>query len=258
MLTLDDPYTNLVATGSVVDVLRGQPPTPDHWIELSPYVAAFEAGSPLDAESIGEFISFNGVGYTRSTQAGVGQGQLILGDRITSNGAVFLPRDARPAAVVEVHCDIAMTDLYESLHAQIGAPLCFIGTALFKRYHVTAITHAPIYGEEILQHREKYYAEPPIDLADVRAGMMGCIANLSDVTGDGLREGLGAVLYQNPLDPPAVLSAHTHTLQLKENVRRVQDILPEIAISVHHIIADSVVTSGRFEVYRINDITRLK
>ncbi len=240
----------LYVTGTVLDVMQGRAPSPNRWIALDPFLAAFEAGSPGSVESIGEFIAFNGVGYSASTVAGPEVHRLLHGPRVISNGAVFLPRDARPAAVISIDEPTAMGDVYERLHQHVAAPLCFVATATFASYHGVALSKPPIYGEPIFDHADAYYSEPPMHGAQVPTALMGCVADF-DRLGGVLREDLEKVLYDNPLDPPRQLSSHTHSLVLRAPAADVRNITSDDALAVRHLVADSLIASGRFEIYKI-------
>ncbi|MCC7125342.1 MAG: hypothetical protein IT178_10875 [Acidobacteria bacterium] len=247
------PETNAVTlyvTGTVTDVMQGRPPSPDRWIALEPFLAAFEAGSPSGTETIGEFIAFNGVGYSASTAAGPDVHRLLHGSRVVSNGAVFLPRDARPAAVINIDETTPMSDVYERLHQQVPAPFCFVATATFASYHGVALSKPPIYGEAIFDHADAYYSEPPTTGSQVPVALMGCVADF-DRLGGVSRQDLEKVLYDNPLDPPRQLSSHTHSLVLRAPAANVRNITREDAVAVRHLVADSLVASARFEIYEI-------
>jgi hypothetical protein len=246
----------LHVTGTVADVIEGRPPTAGRWIELAPYAAGFEAGSPQSVETIGEFISFNGVGYAASPGRGPELHRLLVGPRVISNGAVFIPRDARPAAIVEVEQPTPMTDVYRSLLSRIRNPLCFVGTGTFSAYHGIALSKAPIHGEHIFDHQNEYYEQPPMKSGQVPAGLVGCVADFGALSA-ARREDLGRVLYKNPLDPPGDLTSHTHSLVLHAPAADVREIRPEGAVAVRHLVADSVLGRGRLEVYEIGSLAEI-
>lgn len=249
--------TSVYATGNVINVINGVAPGKSDWISLNGFKAGFEAGSPSEREGIGEFVSFNGVGYAKSTKPGDTYYTMVHGPRVITNGAVFIRNDASASFRFRVDAPMTLEALYERVHAQAERPVCIVGTGVWDRYHGTAISKAPVEGENIFDERDSYYSWPPVDRKQVAAGLMGCIANLSDLNDKSLRKGLGAVLYDNPFDPPKGLVAHSHTLELNRTLSSAAEIRPEHAVDVHHIFQDSVIASGAFDVYAIGEFVNL-
>jgi hypothetical protein len=247
---------DLHAIGSVMEVLTGTPPARPEGVSMQGFLAGFEAGSPHGVDSIGEFVGFHGIAYARSTREGAGYGALLYGDRVISNGAVFLREGVQSDATVEVDKPVALSALYEDFEQRLGGPVCFVGTALFDTYHVTAIGRAPVHRENIFEHRQTYYPHPPRIEGNVPAAMMGCAAALSKL-GKPLDTELELVLYENPAEPPAHITAHTHALQLRRPVRSLVDVAPALAVNVDHVLSDSIVRTGAFDLYRIRRIVRL-
>lgn len=249
--------TPLHATGSVVDVIEGKAPDEDAWIDLAEFQAGFEAASPDGVDGIGEFVSFNGVGYVKSTRPGKGYYELVYGPKIVTNGAVFLHRDAVRSFRMVLDEPTPLVEVYEQMHARTGAPLCFTGTAIWQRYYGTAISKAPVYGENIFEV-EGYYSQPKVDLEETPAAIMGCVADLSAVD-PSTRDHLGAVLYYNPVDPPKAgsLVTHSHTLRLDRAITEVGEITPDHAVDVHHLYQDSVVRSAVLDVFLIDGFVPL-
>jgi hypothetical protein len=239
----------LYVTGTVIDVMQGRAPAAGCWVDLKPFLAAFEAGSPESLETIGEFIAFNGVGYSAST-ASDDVHRLLSGPRVISNGAVFLPRDARPDTIITIDEVLPMTAVYERLYREAGVPFCFVATATYGSYHGVALSKAPIYGEQIFDHADAYYAAPATEGWSVHTALMGCVADFRQPSAVA-RADLEKVLYNNHLDPPGQLTAHTHSLLLRAAVSDVRTIRREDAVAVRHLVADSVLASGRFEIYEI-------
>jgi len=248
--------TTVFTIGSVLDVIGGVPPAPNEWIRLADYQAGFEAGSPRGTDGIGEFIAFNGVGYSKSTRQDAGYYKLVSGSTIVSNGALFVPIGAKPALRLAVRSPITLDQLYDDIYSRLKAPLCLVGVAEFQRYHATAIAKAPIAGENIFERRDIYYNQPSVDEANVPAGVMACVSTLQAMEDPKTKDGLGAVLYNNPMDPIKGLASHTHVLRLSKAVEAVTQIEPTLAVDVHHMYQDSIVTTGRFEVFVIGGFGR--
>jgi hypothetical protein len=247
----------IYTTGSVMNVIRGVAPAPEEWIALSPFRAGFEAGSPLGIGSIGEFISFNGIGYSKSTQPGVGYYRLIQGPKIITNGALFVSKETKPSFLFEVTTPIELDLLFDELYKKAQGPFCFAAAATLRRYHATALASAPIRGQNIFDHRNIYYAQKPIDESNVPAGLMGCVALPGSLKDPRMSEGLGAVLYNNPMDPSKGLVTHTHSLRLSKAVNSPNEIAPSNAVDVHHLFTDSVIDNGRFEIFVIGGFTEV-
>jgi hypothetical protein len=245
---------DLYVIGSVTDVLTGTPPSRLEGLSMKGILAGFQAGSPRDVESIGEFVGFNGVAYARSTGPGADYNALVYGDRLVSNGAVFLRDGAAKYATVEVARPSTFAALYEQFEQRVGGPVCFVGTAVFDTYHVTAIGHAPIHREHIFENHERYYPRPDRRMAgSVPAAIMGCAAALSEVNDSRCAE-LQMVLYVNPGELAARITAHTHALELRQPVSGLAGVRPALAVNVDHMFHDSVVRAGSFDLYRIRRI----
>lgn len=250
-----EPAT-IVTAGSVVDVLEGRPPG-QRWIDVSTTAAGFEAGSPKGLSSIGEMVSFNGIAFTRSTAEGAEHGTLLTGDQLLSNGAAFLPADARPTWRAEIGSPLALQEVYAAIYAELGQPFFVVGVLDFEGARVTAITRAPVYGEKIFDHREQYYANGNRDIETVQLAIVGCAARLEEVD-DATRDGLGAVLYDNPFAEKSAMMAHTHALELTQRIEHQVEITAELGADVHHLFDDSLVSSGTLDVYVIGGFEPVK
>lgn len=242
----------LFGAGKVSDVLEGRPPTSDAWISLTPYRAAFEAGSPQGITSIGEFIAFNGVGFSRSTEEST-KGQLLVGRKVVTNAAVFLHQNTKPSRIVDLVAPCDLAELVERLTREADGPVCYVGVATFEHFRSTAIERAPIYGKNIFEHSKVYYPTPPQTARRVRAAIMGCAARA--VVEDGVD--LSVVLYRNPNDRSHEVLSHTHALTVGEHVQTIDDVVPTTAGQVHHVFADSVLARATLEVYYVSRVQML-
>jgi hypothetical protein len=241
----------LYRTGSIEDVIRGVPPASLRPIALSTFRAGFEAGSPEDVESMGEFISFNGVGYFKSTNRGNGYYQMRCGTKVITNGALFIGTESDPTFCIDVTTPVTFEEFYRIVYELAGAPFCFTGAAVLRRYHATAVARAPIYGQNIFDHEDIYYSEPAVDDQEVPAAVMGCVARLDLIQDPMFSVGLRTVLYSNPMERDAGLDSHTHVLRLSEPVRHTEEIVPANATDVHHLFRDSMISTGHFGVFTI-------
>lgn len=245
---LRDEPIDLWAVGSVEDVIHGRAPSADDWIDVSAFAAGFEAGSPEGLESIGELIAFNGLAYARSTAAG---GGLLVGDRVLTNGAVFLSEGVEPSWRATIDGEATLASVYAAIHDVAQGPFLVVGVLHFRQARVTAITCAPIHGENLFEHTDKYYARGNWTHEDLDLALVGCAADLPRVADPDLLHGLGAVLYQNPSAMDAPLTAHTHALSARGPIANVRGIGPQQAKEVMHLFDDSTVLRGHLDVYPI-------
>ena len=244
----------LSGIGSVVDVINGNAKIITSPIDLSPFRSGFQAGSPKGKLSIGEFISFNGIGYTRSTKP-ADAGKLITGKVVYTNGAVFLPRNVKSGAKLQLE-SVTLAEMCQRSVSKVGRAVYFSGFLDLELLEGTGISKAPIENERIFDNKSKYYKTESWAKKNVLVACVGCAAILANEKKQ-LRKELGVVLYDNPNESPANLLFHVHALELSKPIKNQSEIKKEIAINVHHLFGKTKIRSGSIELFPIENIQGL-
>lgn len=244
--------------GSVVDVIEGRVDIPLKFVDISGTIAGFEAGSPYGESSIGEMVSFNGIVFSRSTDLTSDKyNQLIVGNKLVSNGAAFIRKGEKPSIVVRISSPCSLLDVYSSIYEDLKEPFVVVGVADFSRTLVTAITCPPINNENIFDNHEKYYGDGNYEVRNGRMAIVGCAADLSNVKNNSQLLALQSVLYDNPSDENRRLTAHTHGLLLRLPIQDVNEIKKDSGENVYHIFHSSTISFGEFQVYKVRGAQRL-
>jgi len=218
--------------GHIQDVIAGKRPE-ERWILASSFAYAFEIGSPLGIETMGEMVAMNGRVYARSPQTQ----SLISGDGLVTSGALIIPHDAEPSQ--QIHRK-GMGVTCEELYKEIEGPAAFAGVMILSYLRGTAITKCPIFEENIFEHREEYYAKLPVELKNVSVAIVGAVGEIPQV------------IYQNPFDKSLV---HSHVLVLGGWVDRIQEVREQDAKDVLHLFSNSIIDRISLDVYPIAELT---
>ncbi|MCC5876707.1 MAG: hypothetical protein JJU11_10860 [Candidatus Sumerlaeia bacterium] len=248
--------------GDVQDVLDGVVNEDGKvWRDASAARIGFGAGSPEGIESLGEFLSFKGVAYAKSTDPGSeSYYDLIYGPRFLSTCSVFIPNDANPTARVTYTAaegDEGMTlgEIYELLHEVAGhTAYCFSGSAHFHTLDALAVSRAPIYGEDLFGNRDRYYTKGATSENDVPTMIMGCAADFASITDEDRRAHLARILYDNPYDEGGELSVHAHALILHEHEAMMGAVGPGDVRDVNHLLSQSRIQAFDLEVFPIGEL----
>ncbi|MGE3953799.1 MAG: hypothetical protein AB7F31_01190 [Parachlamydiales bacterium] len=166
----------------------------ERWLDASAFLAAFEIGSPESMESLGETVVLNGTAYTQSTKTH----QLIYGPRLLTTGLFILPKGSQPTATL-TGGGLTAADLYKLGYQKAGGPFAYTGLITFDQLEATFITAPPIHNEAIFDHKERYYALPPIHQKGGYAAIVGVATDFSAPY--PLNKKLTSVLYKNPFEP---------------------------------------------------------
>ncbi len=256
--------TTIHYRGHVMDVIRGEvKPGAETFIPASSFAVGFAAGSPEGLRSLGEFMAVNGTAYAKSTDVdSASYYETIHGPGFVTTGAIFLPHAAAPTATVTLSADAGTTmtlaAVYEALFEAAGdEAFVYTGSVHFAECQTLAISRAPIEGEVIFDHREKYYTRGKQVARDVHALVMGAGADFAREDDAARAAALERILYRNPYDPAQALSTHSHALILREPVASFSDVEPPAVLDVNHLLAQSVVASFRLDVFPIESLDPL-
>ncbi|KAF6004029.1 hypothetical protein F1559_000360 [Cyanidiococcus yangmingshanensis] len=88
--------------------------------------------------------------------------------------------------------------LLNDLFLRIGTtnPIFFYGTAMFSHFSSTAISHAPVFNENVITNRSKYYREPNMVSKNQPAVVVGLISLTEGIEDDAFRKTMDAHLYR--------------------------------------------------------------
>jgi thiamine pyrophosphate-dependent acetolactate synthase large subunit-like protein len=88
--------------------------------------------------------------------------------------------------------------LVNDLFLRVGTtnPLFFYGTAMFSQFSATAISHAPVFNENVIANRSKYYREPNMLSRQQAAAVVGLISLAEGIEDTSFRKLMDAHLYR--------------------------------------------------------------
>lgn len=259
------PAANLGYIGSVVDVLNARIDASlvNRRYDANKFAYGFELASATDTKALGEAIMVNGICYTNATDATApNYRQVTCQSDFMTSGIFIIPQGSQPSFRVSIDATIAplaMKDFYLRLFEKIQTPLAFIALIEFADFSSIAIAKPPIDGKPIFDNEEYYYPYAATLQHNVTAFVMGALTDYNQPSLDAINRQLQVVLYHNPMDNnDFALTHHAHVLTLKQPVRKILDINPEIADQVLHLLIDkSTIRSAQVEIYTIAQLTNL-
>jgi len=249
--------------GDVNDVLNGRV------LSLARYVywpargiVGFGAAAVGPLSGMGEAVMANGFAFVRQTDNKTFNFfQTITASHYRSPFAMFVPRnlkaDGRASFSPTLNePSISFNELYREMSASVqGSPFCFYGLTEFAQLEAIAISKAPIYREPLFgELAGGYYTQPPFRIEKAFGLAFGCAANFSQVSDSRLGALLNRALYVNPHDAgsASTLQVHTHVLTLKDCVKSIEQIHPDTAKDVYHMLSNSTVRFTQASVFKID------
>lgn len=238
--------TQLGVVGSVEDVIAGQvrPDLKTRVLHAKEYQFGFELASPHALESMGESVIVNGNCYTTSTDKNDHYLKTISGESFYTSGIFLVPKSAessyhfQPEKYSE---GIAYQNFCEQIHAKAGGPCLAVALVHFKSLEATHIQKAPIYGENIFDHKESYYGDLKLSFDDCYFFLVVAMANYANDP-QSITDQLKVVLYHNPFDTSSSLNIHTHGLVLNRKLINPSDLTPiDVTHTVHLYTEKSVI-----------------
>lgn len=188
--------------GSVNHVISGTIPPPliESPCDCSSTRHAIGEGSPLGVSSMGEGLAVNGTGYCRSVDSASDKfWQTLSGPNLVTGCLVGIgPIDAVPDFRLKSKFNTFVTMATLCTHivdlTQCDA-LYVAGVVTFEKGSLagSALCRPPIYGENILQNKEKYFGPLELDNAEA-AYVTGVVA--SNVDAHALHSTLRRILYK--------------------------------------------------------------
>lgn len=255
--------------GDVQWVINGCSP-PDEIaksVDSSSFRYAFQAGTTAaatDNAAIGEMVAFGGHAYVRSTRINEPEYfQTLHGTTMRTPAAgIVYPADAMPDAKLSVQrggrtfLEIA-NDLYRHVNGKCDASAAaFGGVCTFRKLEGVAIARSATEGENIFEHMDKYYAQPPYAGEDVKGVVVGFIADMKESEKRDI-SGLTRVLYFDGAADEETgetsLCLHVHLVTLKPGCepKTAQEVKPEDVDEVLHMLDSSTVESMEIEAWAI-------
>lgn len=251
------PANDLAVYGSVQDVIAGICRDPLKKLNAKDYRYGFEVASPLNKESIGEAVLVNGYCFSASPLEG-DEGKTLSGENFVSHGVFLVPHTAKPTHTFSVDRPINMDDFVAQALQQSQAPCLYVANVVFQTLSATYIARAPIYHENIFEHKDIYYSHAPRLYHNVNAWIVGVVTDYHNPQFEQANQSLEVVLYRNPFDRSGALSNHTHGIVLCDSLET-DAIHPDKVEQVLHIFnKDTVIASiSSGELYAIQSVQTL-
>ena len=317
------PGARLHVLGTVRDLLEGTIPSVERLarvpIRAADYVAGFELGT-VDArppDTMGEALVVHGKAYATLTgeppeEAGAESEyyHTVAGDTLSSIAFAGIPQGTMPDYSVEyaatdeqgILWSRLLNDLYLKVHEAersgsdegpaTGRPIFFYGLVTFAYLTSTAISRAPVFGDDLVACKSKYYREPQFTTEWHTAAVVGLASVNEAIADEPLREQIELQLYRGyfrlydkesgkeqstdgvdaddalhrrrssalqhirsrlPTDATALMS-HTHALVLKHLVGTLADVRPETALRAVHLLGQSRVASARLSAHVVRGV----
>ena len=254
--------------GDVNDVLNGRVTSLTERINWPAQdIVGFGAGSIGPMSGMGETMMVNGYAFVRQTDNSTkNYFQTIYGPSYRSPFAMFVPRGLKADGVASFSPrrpgdTISFTELYTEMYQSTnGSPFCFYGLTQFGQMEAIAISKAPIYSEPLFGDLANgYYTQPAFRIPDAYGFTFGCAANFSTIADPNLRRKLNRALYVNPLDAGSgsALQVHSHVLTGKDCVNNINQITPNTALDVYHLVSNSSIRFINARVFKIDSNFKL-
>lgn len=245
---------DLSVYGSVQDVIAGRSAEVLPRLNATDYRYGFEVASPIDKDSIGEAVLVNGYCFSASTLEG-DNGKTLSGQTFVSNGVFLVPDSAKPTHTFSSNMPVNMDDFVAQALQQAQAPCLYVANVVFQTLSATYIARAPIYNENIFEHKDVYYCHAPKLYHNIHAWIIGVVTDYHNPELENTNQSLEVVLYRNPFEHSSALSNHTHGITLHHPVQ-VTDIHPNVVENVLHIFNKDTVMSSITdgELYAIKSV----
>lgn len=247
--------------GYVDDVLTGRvnPSLAKLKFRADDFKYGFEVGSPQNIKSLGEALLVNGKCYATATDPDEDKEylQTISGDEFYTTGFFVIPKDTKPTLRLQESFtkQNSMQEFYTSIYTKLQQPFAFAGFFEFAELCCTAIAKAPIYNEEIFANLDGYFPTPPVIKNNVRAFLVGVVADYTATKNDKLLNKLTTALYNNPLDKKDKLTTHAHAITFSQEIHSVSAITTNAVNSTVHVFEDqTLINNFNVEIFAINDV----
>lgn len=284
----------IVVHGHVQDVIEGRATEAlEVKVLLSDVRHGMEAGSPFGRDSIGDAVAVNGHGYCRCTDRGSDKFfQTIEGREFTSPAfAMVYPRNAVPDYLVTLErgTQVSIKGLLAGVLRAVKERCVVVGgTVQFHTCNGTAISRPTIWGENIFQHRKKYWEEEGFHFDDETGYICGFLGDFTGPDDQDWPAGLERILYvgatgdiSKPTAPTnghakpslqgIIKSAggccgghpaesgpmmHVHACLVDHSLKELElplidQISPAVVGHAMHLDCGSVVSAARLEVFKV-------
>src|SRR3990167_820077 len=156
--------SRIVAIGSVNDVINGvvDEHLKNHQFQATDYRFGFELASPHSIESMGEAVVTNGLCFSTSTDEKYEHFKTIFGKSFYSSGICLVSKSEKPTHTLmplHYHTALPYHEFCEQIHQTVGGPCLFASLVKFKKLSATYVQKAPIYHENIFEHKAEYYGD---------------------------------------------------------------------------------------------------
>ncbi len=250
--------SKVVLAGSVQKVVEGQV-EPEDMVDIltERFLFALGSGTFGSLEEIGEGMLISGEGYIKSTSESE-KYKLLSGDKLKTPFLVGINSQAKPEEIVYVDEPKSIQEIYKDL-SQKYKFFAAIGMGDFEETVTTALKKAPVYGENIVdpKNRARYF-HPVKKLKQVSGIFVGIVQTTSsakEIPGFSRR-----IFYNNFADSTdaSEIQSHTHIAFLDvtgvlPKTEAGQMILPSMPVAnikdVQHLLPQSKIQRVLIMVY---------
>lgn len=245
--------------GDIHNILDGKVPEDlkDKRLDAEAFLCGFEAGSTQDFASMGEAMAMNGLLFASRTDRRDVKDRLLWGRRFVTAGFFGIPKDSTPTARLFVDGEETVETLYTAILQEMKSPCCIVGSAFFSKASLTSLSAPPIYAEALFDHKEKYFKEGVQEMIKMPALLVGVATDYHEKSFSTANETLQKVLYHNPFGDTKAIASHTHVLMMRREIPNIQQLHPDDAIDVYHLLPSSVIARASLLVFAVECVDGL-
>lgn len=250
---------NLTISGSVLSVLNGVVDEADmHAVGPHHFRFALGSGTFSSLENIGETLIVNGRPHVSWLQGKKVHTEVnskvstpfLIGLDEKQQGGTLLRYKPSPSPVLQM--------FYQDLLLDYPTGVAIVGHVIFDELHSTYLTKPPIFGENINEHVDDYWAKKRTDKSQ-SVTLFGVVLP-EEGAKKYPKEILERAFYQNPHEShPASLYSHTHgglnetgELGAHDKIEAFFDSLGKTPIKgVRHILTSSLIREGTFVLFPV-------
>lgn len=254
--------TSLKITGNIIYVLQGHVSTGVlHNIDYTNFRFALGSGTYTDPKVLGETLILEGKSYVSWVQDDkvVTEAKqpvktpFLMGiDNYYAGGAFY---NFNPGAPV------SLQSLYEDLSNLHTDGFAILGHVIFSQFETTYLKKPPIFGENINDNTQEYWAQIPKE-QNMTVVFFG-VAIPAKAVNKYPQEMLMKGFYQNPNEKQkSKLLSHTHgallgqmPLNQAENMEAFMESVKTLPVkSIRHLLTSSIIKEGSLAVFPIGQI----
>ena len=223
-------------------------------VENAHFAFALGGSTFSDQHCIGETLIADGVPHV----SWVKNNTLInrSGNGITSPFLMGLDVSQSSDVVIHQTSQITLGSLYDSLSLKYPIGFAVVGSFEMRQCITTYLKKAPIYGENINEHREKYWADVEQN-CDVYVCLFGVVIPPAAKNDPLKNKWLDRAFYTNPAEKVSrPYDSHTHVAfvdRLSDSQLQNWGSL-KFSGPVRHLISESLILTGHFRLFPIHQV----